>query len=184
MKYEAEFNKWFEFIKRWEGGKSFDKTDLASKTTKVRIHTNRGVIFPTWQAVRTLLGKDKSYDSFLKMSELDHKEIAKYFWFTSGGDRWANGNMAAFFAEEFWAGGAGALMFYQKNFGVNADGIIGNKTAEAINFRCITSNNFWELLHEYKKIRYERIISKNPAQKRFEKGWDNRMQNFKETFKP
>jgi lysozyme family protein len=182
MKYEEEFEKWFAFMKRWEGGKSSAKTDLASKMTNVRIHTNRGVIFPTWQAVRTLLGLDKSYQAFLNMTEADHKGIAKWFWFQAGGDRYEKGNIAIFMAEELWAGGAVAMQFYQRKFGQKADGIIGQKTAQAINFTCLSATDYWALLHTFKRERYARIIAKTPSQKANEAGWNNRINSFEKTF--
>lgn len=126
MKYEKEFKQWFEFMKGKEGGKSRAKTDLASRMTKVPIHTNRGVIFPTWQSVRRMLGKENTYKAFLNMTEADHIEIAKWFWYQAGSDLYINGRLAAFFAEEMWAGGAGALQFYQRNFAQRADGIVGS----------------------------------------------------------
>jgi lysozyme family protein len=183
MKYENHFEKWFAFMKRWEGGKSSALTDKASQMTDKKVHTNRGIIFPTWQSVRYLLGKDNSYEAFLTMTEEEQKEVAKWFWFHAGGDRYEKGNIAAFMAEELWAGGQGAMMFYQRKFGQKNDGIIGSKTAQAINFTCLASADYWALLHTYKRERYARIIANDASQKANEKGWNNRIDSFEKTFK-
>lgn len=183
MKYEKEFKQWFEFMKGKEGGKSSAKTDMASKLTNVEIHTNRGVIFPTWQSVRKLLGKDNSYQAFLKMTEADHIEIAKWFWYQAGADFYANGSLAAFFAEERWAGGGGAIQYYQSLLGLQSDGIVGSKTAEAIN-RVFANPENWIFLNNLKRRRYQLFILRNSSQKVYEIGWNRRIAEFEKLFKP
>lgn len=61
--------------------------------------------------------------------------------------------------------------------GVEADGIIGKQTIEAINKA--NSGRLFRMLFDVRVAYYKLIVQKNPSQKVFLRGWMNRLNSFK-----
>lgn len=72
------------------------------------------------------------------------------------------------------AGMGKAIKMLQKILGVTEDGILGTKTASKANFYPEQG----ELVQGYanaRRVFYEKIVTKNPTQKKFLQGWLNRV---------
>lgn len=72
------------------------------------------------------------------------------------------------------AGSGKAVKMLQKILGVTEDGLLGTKTASKANFYPEQG----ELVQGYanaRRIFYEKIVAKNPTQKKFLQGWLNRV---------
>ena len=241
--HEIAFLKWAKHVLSYEGGLSKDDNDYAYyaiKGTKYEYHTNMGIVWSTFERLAVKVGlahkshdTDELYDIFIHMDKDDVFMFLKHFWSKAGGDRVIYPSLSAFLAEEFWGGGYGALMTYQRwlnNLGYNlkVDGIFGKKSCLALNdvftnklhdinfsieelrVRSYKMKNpkFFDkninfdmlilwinqtkvttpeqrvflIMNREKIQRYINIITRNPKQKYYEGGWDNRMENFFKIF--
>lgn len=68
-----------------------------------------------------------------------------------------------------------AIKLLQKAAGVEADGVIGDKTIEVA--QNVNLNNYADARQGY----YNQIVEKNPSQKKFAKGWENRVNKYRTT---
>lgn len=163
------------FILKFEGGYVNDPDDRGGAT-------NKGVTIATYRA----LGKwDNNKDG--KIDEKDLKLITNEqwqiifknsFWDKIKGDDIVNQSIADLIADWVWASGKYGITNTQKVLGVKQDGIVGTKTIAAIN----GYKNQKELFNKLKaeRIAYvNRIVKANPSQKKFIKGWLNRINAIK-----
>lgn len=70
-----------------------------------------------------------------------------------------------------WASGAATIKRVQTLLGVTADGIVGPKTIAALN----NAENMVTRVYNARKAHFEAIVKKNPSQKKWLKGWMNRL---------
>lgn len=171
----ANYKNIIPFILRFEGGYVNDPDDRGGAT-------NKGVTIATYRA----LGKwDNNKDG--KIDEKDLKLITNEqwqiifknsFWDKIKGDDIVNQSIADLIADWVWASGKYGITNTQKVLGVKQDGIVGAKTIAAIN----GYKNQKELFNKLKaeRIAYvNRIVKANPSQKKFIKGWLNRINAIK-----
>lgn len=160
----ADAQKLIPFILKWEGGFSNHPLDKGGPT-------NKGITFNTFRAF---------YPG--AMVE-DLKEMTEEQWFnifvTAYWDLWCadelkNQSIANIVVDWAWASGSiTSIKQVQRILGVKADGIVGPTTLRAIN-----NTNQQELFNDIKAARFrfiEAIIARDPAQKVFRKGWQNRI---------
>lgn len=163
------------FILKFEGGYVNDPDDRGGAT-------NKGVTIATYRA----LGKwDNNKDG--KIDEKDLKLITNEqwqiifknsFWDKIKGDDIVNQSIADLIADWVWASGKYGITNTQKVLGVKQDGIVGAKTIAAINGYKNQKELFYKLKSE--RIAYvNRIVKANPSQKKFIKGWLNRINAIK-----
>jgi lysozyme family protein len=79
-----------------------------------------------------------------------------------------------------WAWGSGvgtAVKLFQKNYALNQDGVIGTKTIAAL------ETASFDRLCDIREQFYNNLVKNNPNQKVFLKGWLNRLNDFRKTFK-
>ena len=69
-----------------------------------------------------------------------------------------------------------ALKYRKKILGLKVDGIVEEKTITAVNN---APANFLQTLYKERQEFLERIAKTNPTQKRFLKGWMNRLDDLK-----
>lgn len=70
-----------------------------------------------------------------------------------------------------WHSGAATIKKVQALLGVTADGIVGPKTVAALNNAKDINNK----IYQSRKAYFEAIVKKNPSQKKWLKGWMNRL---------
>lgn len=192
------------FFKKWEGGLSRNTSDSASSKPcptsyngKTGYHTNKGVTYATWVS---FFGKNND-DRFFAMSDEDWGVIFKKgYWDKVKGDL-----MPAQFVADIlvsWAWGSGsrtAIKQMQRVLGFekkDQDGIIGNQTLTAIknevdknpidffNRCCDARESFFRFISDPKNGTTETMRKNYEKNKRNLKGWINRLNEFRKTFKP
>jgi lysozyme family protein len=182
--------KYIKFVKKWEGGLSRDKNDSASSfpcptpyNDKTGWHTNAGITYAAWVH---FYGKDKDADFYRMPSDMWFKIFKKGYWDSVKGDAYNSQNIAAFVTGMAWGSGpkqAGISLQRVLNLlgkKVEIDGAIGNKTILAAN-SCEVRELFDALANERERFFYAIGVGKNA---KFLKGWLNRLEDYKKTFRP
>lgn len=174
----ANFNEFFPELMKNEGGEKF--TNIAGDKGGA---TKWGIILDTWKSKGYDKNKDGDIDvEDLKLSTIeDAAKIAKpFYWDKVQGDNIKSQSIAEFLCD--WAYNSGVSKAVSKVQQllpptIKADGVIGQKTIEAIN-----NSNSLELFNKLKASReafYRAIVRSNPTQEKFLKGWLNRINHFK-----
>jgi len=170
----AKFEDLLPFIEKWEGGFVNDPLDLGGAT-------NRGVTIGTWKAVGYDIDGDGDIDEddVRKITREDMAEcvLRPHFWNLCKADRIKSQSIANILVDWVWTSGLVAIKQVQTRLGVKADGIVGEKTLEAIN-----SAQQRGLFFDIKSLRVayvENICHQNPTNKRFLRGWLRRIEDIK-----
>ena len=165
------FNKFLDYIFEVEGGFTDDENDRGGKTTW-GITEEEAREFGYTGDMRNLT-KDFAKNIYLKKYYLGNKldkiiddrvALSIFDWAVNSGGR-----------------GIKKSQIVANKFGANLviDGIIGNKTLEAIN--AIDPKMFLKEYHELQRTFYKNLAVKNSTQEDFLKGWLNRIE-IKEKF--
>lgn len=189
----ANANILLPFILRWEGGFVNDPTDRGGAT-------NKGVTITTWRQV----GYDKDGDGDIDVDDLKlltnedvrNRVLVPYYWNRWKADTINDQKIANILVDWVWASGSHGIKIPQRLLGVNVDGIVGPKTIEAVNFADPKSLflaiydervKFINNIVERSVSEYEKKIGRKATetellkytQKRFRKGWLNRLSELK-----
>lgn len=161
----ADAKKLKSFILRWEGGYVNDPIDKGGAT-------NKGITLATF---RQFYGSDATIEQLQALTGEQWLHIFKTgYWDKFKADNIANQSIANICVDWAWASGAGtAIRQVQTLLGVAIDGIVGAKTISAIN-----NANQRHLFAKIKSARLrfvENIVKRNSNQKKFLKGWKNRI---------
>lgn len=160
------------FLLSWEGGYVNDPKDHGGAT-------NKGVTLKTWRTV----GYDKDGDGdidaddlkLLTDDEVTWRVLKPYYWDKVQGDRIYDQGIANLLAD--WAYMSGArrpAVALQQLLGVQVDGVIGPVTLRALhNYK--SADELFSRLRNQRMVFYEQIVERDPSQKRFLKGWINRL---------
>lgn len=152
------------FILRWEGGFSDHPADRGGAT-------NKGVTLSTFQQ---FYGADRTADDLRAMTDAQWLHIFREgYWNRWQADRIASQSLANLLVDWVWASGTHGITRPQKILGVEADGIVGERTLAALAARAPEP-----LFHQLKAARIafvEGIVRSNPSQKVFLQGWKNRI---------
>lgn len=179
----------FDYIKKWEGGLSYNKKDSASKNpvpstvahpNPKGIHTNIGVTWAAWAAV---FGRsEESIKDFYSMPKDKWVKVYKWYWDLVGAEGIDCQITAEWLAD--WAWGSGANACYQLQQFLNAngsmlvvDGRIGKKSIAELNKLIKTEGpkKVFEALYDWRVI----WIKKIPSFRDFGRGWMNRLEDFR-----
>lgn len=159
-------------IAQWEGGYVNDPVDKGGAT-------NMGVTVATWRQV----GYDKDGDGDIDgddvklLTKKDFEAVLKKYWDRWKADKIENQSIANILVDWVWGSGVWGIKIPQRILGVVEDGIVGEKTLCVLNAR-----NQKELFNEIFLARVKflnDIVKRDPSQKRFIKGWINRLNDFK-----
>ena len=187
----ASIDKLIPFLLKWEGGFVYDPTDRGGAT-------NKGVTIATYEAYCKRKGYPRPTVEQLKNIPAAHwREIVKtMYWDKWHADDINSQKVANILVDWVWASGIHGIKKPQALLGVKADGIVGDKTLSAVDF-ADPEELFTEIYQERVKFinaivarsvaAYEKNIGRKATekellkytQKRFEKGWLNRLLDIK-----
>lgn len=170
----ANVSKLLPFILSWEGGFVNDPVDKGGAT-------NMGVTIATWRKV----GYDKDGDGDIDVDDLRllskedvlNRVLKPHYWDKWKADQIKSQSVANILVDWVWGSGANGIKIPQKLLGLTVDGIVGPKTLAAVN-----SSDSLALFNAIKAEREAflyRIVERDPSQKRFIKGWLNRLNALK-----
>lgn len=164
----ANFSLYFPELLKHEGGYVNDPVDRGKCT-------NLGITLDTLKNYR-----NKATDCN-DVKDLTKKEAEaiykKNYWDKIKGDQISSQSVAELlFDYAVHSGISRASKVIQELVGVEADGVIGPKTVEAINKQ--DTKDLFERLKRNRKSYFDAIIRSNPSQKKFLKGWNNRVDKF------
>lgn len=169
----ADVNKLKPFILKWEGGFVNDPDDLGGAT-------NKGITFATYCHYRKLKGISEPaiLDDLKNISDSEWTEILKtMYWDKWQADRINNQSVANILVDWLWGSGVHGIKRPQKILGVQVDGIVGDKTINALN-ACDPMAIYFAIKND--RIRFiDEICKARPANEKFRKGWLNRINDFK-----
>jgi len=170
----ADVNKLAPFLLRWEGGFVDDPVDLGGAT-------NMGVTIATWRSV----GYDKNGDGCVDVDDLRlltredviRRVLKPHYWDRWKADRIDSQSVANILVDWVWGSGVYGIKLPQKLLGTGVDGIVGAKTLAAVN--AADPAAFFQAVKVEREAFLLRIVERDPKQKRFLKGWMNRLNDLK-----
>lgn len=169
----AKLENLLPLIEKWEGGYVNDPQDLGGAT-------NRGITIGTWKSV----GHDKNGDGIMDENDvrlLTREDfitvLREYYWNRCQGDKIKSQAIANVLVDWVWLSGATGIRQVQCLLGVTTDGVVGEKTLEAIN--SASAKDLFYRIKSARKDYIERICEKRPANIRFRKGWLRRLEAIK-----
>jgi len=171
----ATINKYLPLLFKWEGGYVNDPADSGGPT-------NQGVTLKTWQAY----GYDKTGDGVIDEADLKRirqEEIVEYilrphYWNRWRADEIRSQAIANILVDWVWCSGKYGITFPQAILSVPKDGIVGTKTLAAVN-NYPDQEALFEKIKQTRRAYFNMICIDRPANKRFLKGWLNRLNDFK-----
>lgn len=93
------------------------------------------------------------------------------YWNKWKADTIQDQSVANMVVDWIWHSGASTIKKVQQLLNVTADGIVGPKTITALN----SDNNIKNKVYTARKNYFEAIVRRNPSQKKWLKGWMNRL---------
>ena len=141
-----------------------------------------GVTIETWRRVG--YGKDGDGDIDVDELKLQTKDddvncvLKPSYWNKWKADDIDDKSIANLVVDWTWGSGVWGIKYPQRVLGVKDDGIVGPKTLAAINNYPDQEALFNQLWARRKK-HFEDIVKKDQTQKRFLRGWLNRLDDFK-----
>ena len=187
----ANIDKLIPFILKWEGGFVNDPTDRGGAT-------NNGVTLATYEAYCKRKGYPRPTVERLKnIPDAHWREIVKtMFWDKWKADDIHSQKVANILVDWVWGSGIHGIKKPQALLGVKVDGIVGDKTLSAVNFA--DPEELFDAIYQERVKFLNAIVSNSVAayekkigrkatdaellkytQKRFIKGWLNRLQDIK-----
>lgn len=167
----ADVTKLIPHILKWEGGFVNDPDDLGGATCK-------GVTYKSYKLYKKRKGlPEPTVEDLKNISNEEFTEILKtMYWDACLGDRINSQSVANAIVDWAWNSGTRtAVKEVQQILGVKDDGILGNITLAAINSR--SPLPLFGAIQTARKFYVERICIARPKNKKFYKGWVNRINN-------
>ena len=151
------------FILKWEGGFVNDPNDSGGAT-------NKGVTLATF---RKFKGTSATVDELKAITDEDWTAIFKdMFWGKCRADEINSQAVANLIVDWYWMSGTNAIKYVQRLIGTTEDGIVGKQTLARLNAK---GDGLAPQIYDYRKDFYHRIVANRPTQKRFLRGWLNRL---------
>lgn len=182
-----DFDKFARYVLNWEGGLSNHPADYAARfVARGQYHTNRGIIWPTFQFYAKSIGVAATYENFLKLTKEQCKQILWQFLLSVKGNRYKSPQIALSVTEFAWgSGGGNAIKHLQTallNLGQNIrrTGIFDQQTIDAANR--VNQAALYAELWKVREAFLRAIVRNNPSQGVFLQGWLNRVRDFQKRF--
>lgn len=164
------------FIKKWEGEYGNDPDDAGGETRK-------GITYKTWKAVF-----GDTHDRFMEMKDEDWNFIfKKLFWDPMRGDTIQSQLVANIMVDWMWCSGKKSpakrlQTVLVQDFGchIDIDGAIGKQTIRALN--SVDEKKLAEAILEERFDFLNDICVTRPQNKKFLKGWQNRIKDLMKSF--
>lgn len=165
----ADFRKLIPFVQKWEGGFADDPDDKGGATMA-------GITLATFKAYCRKEGRpEPTAEELRKITIADWEAIFKtMFWDVARADEIEDQNVANAVVDWIWMSGPSKLKTVQLIVGVEADGLVGPKTIAAINGFASQRDLFYQI-QQARKNACEKIVAQNPSQRKFLRGWLNRI---------
>lgn len=162
----ADYKILVPFLLKFEGGVVDDPADAGG-------FTNKGVTLKTYKAV---FGQDKTKEDLVNITDEEWGHIFKiYYWDKLKADHIDSQSVANIIVD--WGFNAGVETVAKKVqaiVGAKVDGCIGNQTISLINL--CDPRDLFDQIKESRIRFYKSIVERNPSQKKFLKGWLNRVE--------
>lgn len=182
----ANIDKFIPILYRWEAGitmKDNETVESAFERAKKRGWSNDPYDTGGATMVGVTIGTYRSYcryKGWKTPSVEDLKNIQYKVWrdivYTMYWNKWkadtiSDQSVANMVVDWVWHSGATTIKKVQALLGVTADGIVGPKTIAALN----NAKDINKRLYDARKAYFDAIVAKNPSQKKWLKGWMNRL---------
>lgn len=176
-KYQgSKIEKLAPIVAKWEGGFVNDPIDKGGAT-------NMGVTVGAWKQ----LGYDKNGDGLINNADMkllskdDFKFVLRKYWDKWQADKIKNQSIANILVDWYWGSGKWGIVIPQRDIlGVPADGLVGEKTIAKLNEMIDKdAEDLFEKIYAARVKFLDNIVKNNLSQKRFIKGWKNRLADFK-----
>lgn len=179
------------YIKKWEGGFVNDPADRGGAT-------NMGVTIGTFEVYCRRKGYPRpTVERLKKLTPSEWTDILKtMYWDRWQADKIKSQKVANILVDWVWGSGVHGIKIPQRILGVEADGIVGEKTMQALNAQD-PDKLFQEIYEARRKFllditeesikRYEAKVGRKATEeellrhtnKRFLRGWNNRLEDIK-----
>lgn len=158
-------------IFKWEGGFSNDPEDNGGPTMM-------GVTIATWRTYCKRKGRPApTVEDLKRITRLDVIDVLReLYWNPCHADLINNQSVADLVVNSCWGSGTGYIKNIQRTLGLKADNIVGPKTIAALNRN---PKEVHAKLWEARRVFFSKVCMANPSQKKFLKGWLNRLNDFK-----
>lgn len=178
-KYQgSKIEKLAPIVAKWEGGYVNDPVDKGGAT-------NMGVTVGAWK----LLGYDKNGDGVINNADMkllskdDFKFVLRKYWDKWQADNIKNQSIANILVDWYWGSGKWGIIIPQRILGLTQDGVVGPKTIAKINEEIEKdAEALFDKIFAARVKFLDDIVKNNSSQKRFIKGWKNRLSDFKFQF--
>nr|DAO06529.1 MAG TPA: Lysozyme [Caudoviricetes sp.] len=160
------------YIKKWEGGFVNDPADRGGAT-------NKGITIATFEAYCKAKSLPRpNVERLKRMTDGEWLDILKtMFWDRWQADKIKSQKLANILVDWVWGSGVYGIKIPQRILGVKQDGIVGNKTLEALNAQ--DPDKLFQVIYEARKKYLNDITISRPANKRFLRGWLNRLEDIR-----
>lgn len=168
----ANFDILFPIVLRVEGGFSNDPDDTGGATCK-------GVTFEEFKKWRTSHAMPSPTTADLRnITDAEAKAIYKTkYWDRWRADEIDSQKVANIVVDWVINSGSHGITKPQAILGVKADGVVGAKTLAAVNNA--NADDLFERVYNARVAFYKSIVARKPSQKKFLRGWLNRLQTIK-----
>lgn len=155
------------FFKRWEGSGGTDGRDCG--------WTQSGVTLCTF---RHYFGNGKTIEDLKNMTDDEWFLVFKdCFYDKIKGDKIENDSLCLLIVDWAWNSGVKtAIRKVQSAIGVKSDGVVGPKTLYALN--SVPKDAFYKIWGR-REYFYDKLVEKNPENKKYIRGWKNRLRSIK-----
>lgn len=160
------------YIKKWEGGFANDPADRGGAT-------NKGVTIATFEAYCKAKSLPRpSVERLKRMTDAEWLDILKtMFWDKWQADKIKSQKLANILVDWVWGSGVYGIKIPQRILGVKQDGIVGDETLKALNAQ--DPDKLFQAIYEARKKYLNDITISRPANKRFLRGWLNRLEDIR-----